>query len=185
MNPLVIAIQAICLLLMPVWLRTSGGQPAAQAEEVRARDVVTEEKLREQASATPRLKTLLESRAKPVVGAAPSMQSSLWSRSIILTDGEMFTLVPIGSILHLPPALRNRVAAAPVGRFTFWPAFQKRNEAWLAGHEVSLEMSRGDAKAARQVMQSIAKDSRLLVALYKGGPVTILEKAPEPAAEKK
>ncbi|MEN3943768.1 hypothetical protein WJU23_20880 [Prosthecobacter sp. SYSU 5D2] len=150
------------------------GQPAAGG----ARDVVTEEKLREQAEKAPSLKSLLQASAKPVVGAPPATQSSLWARSIILTDGEMFTLIPVGSILHVPPALQNRVAAAPVGKFTLWPHFLKRNSAWLGGTDVTLEMSRGDARAARTLLQSIAKDTRLLVAVYKGGPITILEAAP-------
>lgn len=165
------------LLVPALCVAVSGSLALGQLTANGARDVVTEEKLREQAEKAPRLKSLLQTTAKPAL-APPAIQSSLWSRSIILTDGEMFTLVPIGSILHVPPALQNRVAAAPVGKFTIWPHFLKRNEAWLGGTDVTLEMSRGDARAARTLLKSIAKDTRILVALYKGGPITILEPAP-------
>ena len=159
-----------------------GGMTAVLFSAPKARDAITEEALREETAAVPPLKALLETSAKPVV-EKPAMQSSLWSRSIILTDGEMFTLVPVGSILHLPPSLRKHVAVSPdgkppEGRFTFWPNFLKRNEAWLSGLEVKLEMAQGDATAAKALLQSIATDTRVLVALYKGGPVTILEEVP-------
>lgn len=152
---------------------------AQSSPVVQTRDVITEEALRQQVSKTPSLKSQLAVTAKPVTEKAPAIQSSLWSRSIILTDGEMYTLVPVGSILHLPTTLRDRVVAKPVGQFTFWPNFLKRNSSWLGGHEVTLAMAKGDAKAAKSVLQSISKDSRMLVAIYKGGPVTILEAAPE------
>lgn len=172
-----VSIHSLRMPVAALWMAFSGGLVLAQPVENGARDVVTEKKLREQVEAVRPLKSQLQASAKPVV-AAPSIQSSLWTRSIILTDGEMFTLVPIGSILHMPPSLQNRVATAPVGKFTLWPHFQKRNAAWLGGTDVTLEMSRGDARAARTLLKSIAKDTRILVALYKGGPITILEAAP-------
>jgi len=146
---------------------------------VKTRDVISEEVLREQVFNTPSLKSQLEAKTKPVTKKTPAIQSSLWSKSIIVTDGEMFTLIPVGSILHLPAALRGHITDKPTGQFTFWPNFLKRNSSWLGGHEVTLSMARGDAKAARTVLQGISKDSRMLVATFKGGPVTVLEAAPE------
>lgn len=145
-----------------------------------ARDVVREDELQRRVTAVRTLKEHLEINGKSVKpGTAPVAKSSLWTKSIILTDGEKFTLIPIGSILHLPAGLRSHVVAKPVGEFTFWPNFLRRNSAWLAPHEVSLEMARGDSRQAKAVLASIARDHRLLVAVYKEGPVTVLEPAPE------
>ncbi len=143
-----------------------------------ARDVVSEDELKKQAGAAPSLKTQLTAKAKPLTTKAPAIQSSLWARSIILGDGEKYTLIPVGAILHLPEALRSRVLSKPQGDFTFWPNFLKRNEAWLGAKEVSLTMSRGNAQEAGALLKSISRDPRLLVATYKGGPITILEAAP-------
>jgi hypothetical protein len=59
----------------------------------------------------------------------------------------------------------------------FWPSFLKRNAAWLAGKEVSLTLSRGNAQEANTLLKSLSHDPRLVVATYKGGPITILEPA--------
>lgn len=158
---------------------------AQERPVVAARDVITEDSLRQKVAATPSLKSQLEAQAKPVVGRPPSVESSLWAKSIIISDGEKYTLVPMGSILHLPASLRAHVVAKPQGDFTFWPSFLKRNSSWLAGHEVSLGMSRGNAREAKELFKNIATDPRLLVAVYKGGPITILEPAEENPAAKK
>ncbi len=143
-----------------------------------ARDVVSEEALRKQVAEAPSLKSQLTAKAKPLTKAAPAIQSSLWTNSIILADGEKFTLVPVGSILHLPAELRGHVAAKPQGDFTFWPSFLKRNAAWLAAKDVPLSLSRGNAQEAKALLKSLSYDKRLIVATYKGGPITILEPAP-------
>lgn len=143
-----------------------------------ARDVVSEEALRKQVAEAPSLKSQLTAKARPLTKAAPSIQSSLWTNSIILADGEKFTLVPVGSILHLPAELRGHVAATPQGDFTFWPSFLKRNTAWLAAKEVSLSLSRGNAQEAKALLKNLSYDKHLVVGTYKGGPITILEPAP-------
>lgn len=143
-----------------------------------ARDVVSEEALRKQVAEAPSLKSQLAAKAKPLTRPAPAIQSSLWTNSIILADDEKFTLVPVGSILHLPAELRVHVAASPKGEFTFWPSFLKRNTAWLAAREVSLSLSRGNAQEAKALLKSLSYDKHLIVATYKGGPITILEPAP-------
>jgi hypothetical protein len=142
-----------------------------------ARESVTEQVLRQQAAAVPALKTRLEAIARPAPAEPPAIQHSLWSRSHILFDGEKFTVIPIGSILHLPPALRDRIVEQPQGEFTFWPNFLKRNSAWLAAREVPLELARGDQAALKSMERSLAADPRLHVAVHRGGPITLLEPA--------
>jgi hypothetical protein len=143
-----------------------------------AHDVMDEQTLRKQAAATPSFKAQLSKKAKPLKNQAPAIQSSLWRNSIIISDGEKFTLVPVGSILHLPANLRPRIIAKPQGDFTFWPSFLKRNQTWLGAKEVSLSLSRGNVREADALQKSLVGNPRLLIATYKGGPITILEPAP-------
>jgi hypothetical protein len=113
--------------------------------------------------------------AQPMATPRPKPDHSPYSNSIILFDGQMHTVVPIGSVLNLPQRLRDRVIAAPQGDFTFWPDFLKRNQAWLAAKEVPLEMARGDAKAAAAILKDLAGDPRLLISVFRNCPITILE----------
>jgi hypothetical protein len=143
-----------------------------------ARDVIAEDALRQKVASAPSLKAHLEVKAKPLTNIPPSTQNSLLRNSIILADNEKYTVVPVGAILHLPAKMRSRIISQPKGDFTFWPSFLERNSQWLAAKEVSLSLSRGNAKEADMLLKSLANDNRLVVATYKGGPITILEKAP-------
>jgi hypothetical protein len=157
-------------------------QDQSAAKWAKARDVVSETDLREQAKTAKTMQDQLASMAKPVGDVRPSSGNSLYTKSIILFDGEMHTVVPVGSVLHLPAPLRSKVISAPTGDFTFWPNFLKRNSAWLAAKEVPLEMAMGNSKLGRTVLNTVGKDARLLVSVYKSCPISILEapKSTEP-----
>ncbi len=142
------------------------------------RDVVTEEALRQEAAKARKTSDWLLQTTKPVTGRRPAAQTSPYARSIILFDGEKHTLVPLGAILHLPESLQNRVISEPAGDFTFWPSFLKRNSAWLHAREVPLAMAKGDAKSAAPLLRDLAGERRLVVSVYRGGPISILEPAP-------
>ncbi|WP_009958472.1 hypothetical protein [Verrucomicrobium spinosum] len=154
--------------------------PAPSANLAQARDVVTEEELKKVAKSGSTLSDMLaKATTQAPVAARPSMESSLYRKSVILYDGEHHTVVPVGSVLQLPAGYRNRVVEKPVGVFTFWPAFLERNAAWLGAWEVPLRMAEGDEAVAKKVLATTANDSRVLVAVYRGGPITILEPVPE------
>lgn len=148
------------------------------------REVVNEQALRQQMAGARKLGELLQERKLAPVDPQrrPQASTRLQDRSIILSDGQTFTLLPHGSILHLPAALRGRVAAKPAGDFLLWPAFLERHAEWLTAQEVPLAMASGDAKAAAAVLAPLAAEKRLVVAVYRKGPISILEAAP-PAAK--
>ena len=146
-----------------------------------ARDATSEEALRKEVQGSARFDALMAAKARPLGETRPSIESSLWEHSLILFDGEKFTIVPEGSILHLPEAHLSKVIAKPGGDFLYWPNFLKRNATWLAAKEVPLAMSRGDAKLAQAVLKEVSTDKRVLVAVFKGGPIMILE--PETASD--
>lgn len=164
----------------------ASGASTPPANPTQARDVVTEEELKKLAQSGSSLSDMLaKATVQAPVAVRPSMESSLYRKSVILYDGEKHTVVPIGSVLQLPAGYRNRVVEKPVGVFTFWPAFLERNAAWLGAWEVPLRMAEGDAEAAKKVLAATAKDPRVLVAVYRGGPITILEPVPETSSKTK
>lgn len=149
-----------------------------------AHDVISEEAFRKQTESATKMDALF-AKAKPLGDTRPNMESSLMTNSLFLFDGEMFTIVPMGAILNLPPSLRQHVIAKPEGTFTFWPNFLKRNAAWLAAKEVTLKMAKGDADAAKAILRETSTDRRVVVSVYKGGPITVLEAAPQAAPSAK
>jgi hypothetical protein len=148
------------------------------------RDAVNEAALRQQMAGARKLGELLQERKLEAVDPErrPQASTRLQDRSIILSDGDTHTFLPPGSILHLPAALRERVAAKPAGEFLLWPAFLERHASWLTAQEVPLAMARGDARAAAGVLAPLATEKKLVVAVYRQGPISILEAAP-PAAK--
>lgn len=162
-------------------LPSPSGASSPPANPTQTREVVTEEELKKLAQAENSLSSMLaKATTQAPVAARPSMESSLYRKSVILYDGTQHTVVPVGSVLQLPAGYRNRVVEKPVGTFTFWPAFLERNASWLGACEVPLSMAEGDPEVAKKVLASTARDSRVLVAVYRGGPITILEPVPEP-----
>lgn len=158
---------------------TSSSVPQARGA---LREALTEAALRKQFQSSHSLKMRMAE--TPVthseVAVRPAIHNSPYDRSIILFDGMRHTVVPVGSVLSLPPGLRSHVIDKPKGEFLFWPAFLEVNDQWLAAKEVPLEMAKGDTKKAQAVYQQISKDPHLLVAVYKRCPISILE--PDPAA---
>ncbi len=143
--------------------------------ESKARDVISDAKLSELMAEAPRMKDFMPAKLKPVGDSRPNPDVSAYSNSIILFDGDNHTVVPYGAILNLPEKLRERVVAAPAGGFLLWPSFLKRNELWLASREVPLEMAKGDKEAASAIIRNLTESPKLLVSVYRGNPISILE----------
>ncbi len=139
------------------------------------RDVISDSKLRELISASPKMKDLVSANRKPIGDARPSLDDSAFSKSIILFDGTNFTLIPQGCILRLPANLREHVVSAPRGSFLLWPVFLKQNAKWLSTQEVPMEMALGDKDATADIMQKLDSDLKLRVAVYRSNPICILE----------
>lgn len=149
------------------------------------RDAITEQELRKEVASTAKAHTLMVQKTKPVGDIRPDPQGSFLTSSLFLTDGQMFTVVPLGAVLNLPAAHRKHVVAKPEGTFTFWPNFLKQNGSWLSAKEVPLKMAKGDPDLSKAILRETSMDRRVVVSVYKGGPITILEPTPEAKAEAK
>jgi hypothetical protein len=148
-------------------------------------DAITEQELRKEATGTAKMHTLMLQKTSPVGDVRPNPQGSLLTGSLFLSDGQMFTVVPLGAVLNLPASHRGHVVSKPEGTFTFWPNFLKKNGSWLSAKEVPLKMAKGDSELAKAILRETSMDSHVVVSVYKGGPITILEPTPEAKAEAK
>jgi hypothetical protein len=142
-----------------------------------SRDVIDEESLRALARKASQQAAVHGPKTKPLVAPRPSTESSLLTSSILISDGDKFTIVPIGSVLHLPASLRSRVIARPQGDILMWPDFLQKNTAWITAKEVPLPVSRGEMKAPAALIREFSNEVRIVVAVYHGCPITILEPA--------
>lgn len=179
LNPVLLGFAATLLTLASAMAQSTASVRSPDPTAGAMHDVITEQALQKQVAGASKLDTALSARTSPVGEVRPTSGNSLLSSSIVLFDGEKFTLVPVGSILRLPQSHRQKVIAEPKGEFTFWPAFLERNASWLTAREVPLKMAKGDAKAAEAVLRETSADRRVVVSVYKSGPISILE--PEPA----
>jgi hypothetical protein len=157
--------------------------PEAAPRKGPTHDVTDEASLRLRAERAAKLQSSVARKARPPTDPPPSTQSSLMSSSILITDGENYTIVPIGSVLILPGAHRSKIVNRAQGDLLLWPDFLKRNSAWLAAREVSLKMSQGDSRAGEAVMRELAGETRLVVAVHKNCPISILEPIQAPRSD--
>jgi hypothetical protein len=163
------------------------GQPQDATSETTAapksgsvRKAITGEALREQMEEALKAKAQRGPIGKPVDPSRVPTQASPFSRSLILGDANIFTLLPLGAILHLPPDHRSKLIAQPGEFFLAWPNFLKQNSVWLTTREVSVKMASGqDPKFAERVVRELASETRVVIAVRNGNPVSIME--PEPS----
>lgn len=100
--------------------------------------------------------------------------TTLYKNSHILVGRGQHTIVPKNSILVLPETLKSRVAAKPSGTFVLWPDFKRSNQDWLWTSEVSLDQAKGITPLPEKKMKDLEKLNRVVVALYRGNPVSVL-----------
>lgn len=105
-----------------------------------------------------------------VVSSAPA---GLLERSLLIGDGECWTLVPKEALLHAPERLQIRILAKPAGRAVEWREFLGRNRGWLATQEVSMAQARGDEALPVQVQQLLASSGRMVIAVHQSGPISV------------
>ena len=102
---------------------------------------------------------------------------SLIKRSVILSHGPYWTLVPKGAILHVPGHLTKRVGAAKKGKLVSWNEFLGKNRGWIQLQEVSLSQARGEAEFSEAVVKTYRSAGQVVVAVCHQRPISM--KAPK------
>lgn len=148
------------------------------------RDRITDEQLKEARKEVP--STLDKVKAKPIDPPPAGVKRDVYQISDILVDGGFHTVVPRGAVLSVPESLADRLASSPAGKFQFWPDFYARNKNWIKLQEVDVEVARGKMPLPESVIKMMSTEPKLVLAVFKGNPITVLEAAaPEAAAVEK
>ena len=109
-------------------------------------------------------------------------EQSLIQQSDILSDGNNWTLVPKGAVLHIPAALSNRVGAKPVGTLLSWIDFLTVNRGWLFTEEVTFDQAAGKTPIPPSRHDFWKKNGKVIVAVHLGGPISVRTEPTTPVA---
>lgn len=124
--------------------------------------------------------------AQPVEAAeakvARPTEQSLIKQSDILSDGNNWTLVPKGAVLHIPAALNNRIGAKPVGTLLSWTDFLTVNRGWLFTEEVTFDQAAGKTPIPPSRTEFWKKNGKVIVAVHLGGPISVRTEPVTPVA---
>lgn len=106
-----------------------------------------------------------------VVSAA---SQSFIGQSEILSDGTRWTLLPKGSLLHVPGSMSSRIGTKPSsGQLVVWADFLAANRAWIASEEVSFDQASGKTAIAADHSAFWPKQGKVIVAVHQGGPISV------------
>lgn len=107
----------------------------------------------------------------------PPRDFSLEALSQFLGDAESSVILPKGSVIHCPEALTARLLTVPRGKLMDWQEFLVAHRAWITTREVSQEQIRGEAAFTEIDRSAFHKGGKLVVATFRGHPVTVLSPA--------
>ena len=123
----------------------------------------------------------LAQQAEPNKQVTRTKDQSLIKQSMIISDGQNWTLVPNGAVLHIPETLNSRINVRPVGNLLSWKEFVTRNRNWISGEEVSMRQAEGVQPIDARRIAYWPKQSKVIVAVHLGGPISVT--LPEPKNE--
>lgn len=139
------------------------------------RDVATHdqltEKLRAAAKENPTVKL------RPSEGPDPTKVNrpeSIVKSSDFLSFAGRATLVPKRAILHVPANMADRVKFVSGNQLMPFGDFFAMNRGWVTTFEVTRAQAEGNQPLPEDVIKRFQKSSNLVVAVFKGGPISVL-----------
>ena len=109
--------------------------------------------------------------ADPSVAEQPK---NLLDRMDVICFGGAATLVPKRAILNLPRELADRLKFQAGTKIMNWQDFYRFNYGWITTVEVSRAQAEGNKPLDEELVDRIQKSTNLVVATYKGGPISVL-----------
>ena len=89
------------------------------------------------------------------------------------------TVVPRGAVLFVPPDKIGMIVKKPLGKLVRWPEFLIQNSQWITTREVTFQTAKGEDPIKEEERKIFAKGTKLVVAVFKKSPITVLEPPPE------
>lgn len=166
---------AFAALAVPVM-----ASPTAPAP-VKMRDAATHEelslKLREIDTQDPMRKMSVSKKEDP----AKNTPKDLISQSDIISFGGHVTLVPKRAILQIPKSYADRIKYVPGSEIQGWADFYAANLGWITTVEISRVQAEGKEPLPEATRKQLSKNGNLIVAVYQGGPISMLPLKTPPA----
>lgn len=101
-------------------------------------------------------------------------ERDLIKTSTILSYRGFLTLVPKRAVLHIPEQLESRIQIATGAKVQTWRDFFQSNRGWIRTMEVTREQALGHTPFSTEAAAAIKESSVVVVATYKGGPISVL-----------
>lgn len=118
-----------------------------------------------------------------------SAERDIVKESTIVCYGGLVTLVPKEAVLHIPEALQDRIGEKPNVDIVTWQDFYRANRGWIRTVDITREQAMGHKALSESKLSAIKQSSTLVVATFKGGPISVLppkdpEEIPSPSEMK-
>lgn len=117
---------------------------------------------------------------KPIVTVK---KRSLIGNSTLIASGAHWTIVPQGSIIHLPKRLKDKVVSKPQGKMQNWPDFLRENYGWIHLHPISMQHAHGQKFLGEEAMKAYKTVGKMVIATCGGNPISVAPKAFVPPVE--
>ncbi|MGD9418730.1 MAG: hypothetical protein Q7R22_007290 [Verrucomicrobiota bacterium JB025] len=112
----------------------------------------------------------------PASGKAKAMRQSKLSisnHSTILHDGEHWTIVPNGAVIHMPELQKAKVNVQPIGTLLPWTEFLVLNKSWIAINEVTFDQAAGNEALSSERAEFWKKQDKIVIAVHQNGPTAV------------
>ena len=153
----------------------------AAQEPPAMKDAVTHEQLAEHLRQAQQDDPMKPQAATTGEDPSQNLPKDLLSQSDVLCFAGKATLVPKRAILLIPKALANRMQLVAGATLMGWADFYAQNRGWITPVEVSLTQAEGNEALAADVSERFKDSPNLVVATFRGGPISLLPlKVPPP-----
>lgn len=116
---------------------------------------------------------------KPAQGEDPAknLPKDLVSQSDIISFAGKTTLVPKRAIIRVPKNYADRLRFEEGSKILGWADFYAANRGWITTVEVTRVQAEGKEPIAEDTVKVFEKSGNLVVAVYQGGPISMLPAA--------
>jgi hypothetical protein len=168
----------LCILSAAILGCLHGSLQAQQSGKVKMRDSASHDSLSQKLRMAQQVNEFADlGPAKGNTEVDPSVENSkrdlIKSSTIIAFNGRL-TLVPKRAVLHIPEKLEDRIGEKPNVQVQNFQDFYKYNRGWIRTMEVTRPQALGHVPFDEETLTAIKESSSLVVATYKGGPISVL-----------
>jgi len=113
-------------------------------------------------------------------------KKSLIGSSTLISDGRNWTLLPKGSVVHIPEMHKKKIVSKPVGKLMEWKKFLTRNGSWIQTYPVEMKQAQGKESLNKEKFLRFQKLNKIVVATCASGPISVSKDAfPKDETQKK